>query len=234
MSETLGTRITYKGRTYLDGSITGNEFATSMTGTIDNETRVLTLQLKNGENDLGEPIEITIPTQELTSTDYATDINFSLDTSTGVLSVQLTNEDGDTIGTEKTVTLELSGGSITGASYTTATKTITLTQDEGEPIDIALSNLQELIDPNNKLSSSLVDDSNSNNKFIWVGTAAEYATAASTIPSGTPVIITDDTGIDAVPTENSTNLMTSGGIYNAISNIESTLGDINTALEGML
>ena len=144
MSETLGTRITYKGRTYLDGSITGNEFATSMTGTIDNQTRVLTLQLKNGENDLGEPIEITIPTQELTSTDYATDINFSLDANTGVLSVQLKNEDGDTIGTAKTVI------------------------------------------------------------------------------------------VDNEPTENSTNLITSGSIYNAISSIESTLGDINTALEGML
>ena len=144
MSETFGTRITYKGRTYLDGSITGNEFATSMTGTIDNETRILTLQLKNGENDLGESIEITIPTQELTSTDYATDISFSLDTNTGVLSVQLTNEDGDTIGTEKTIT------------------------------------------------------------------------------------------IDSIPTENSVNLITSGAIYNSISDIESTLGNINTALEGML
>jgi len=48
---------------------------------------------------------------------------------------------------------------------------------------------------------------------IWVGTQAEYAAVESTLAEGTLVIITDDQDVDNVPTQNSTNLVTSGGIY---------------------
>ena len=51
----------------------------------------------------------------------------------------------------------------------------------------------------------------------WVGTAAEYAAAAATIPAGTPVIITDDTDIDPAPTQGSSNPVTSDGVYTALS-----------------
>ena len=48
---------------------------------------------------------------------------------------------------------------------------------------------------------------------IWVGTQAEYATVSSTLAAGTLVVITDDNDIDSTPTENSLNMVTSGGVY---------------------
>lgn len=48
---------------------------------------------------------------------------------------------------------------------------------------------------------------------IWVGTSAEYAEIASSLEDGTLVVITDDQDVDNIPTQNSTNLVTSGGVY---------------------
>ena len=48
---------------------------------------------------------------------------------------------------------------------------------------------------------------------LWVGTQAEYATVSSTLAAGTLVVITDDNDIDSTPTENSLNMVTSGGVY---------------------
>ena len=53
---------------------------------------------------------------------------------------------------------------------------------------------------------------------IWVGTYNEYLEVASTLADGTLVIITDDDTIDSVPTQNSTNLVTSGGVYAFVVN----------------
>lgn len=75
--------------------------------------------------------------------------------------------------------------------------------------------LQPLITALNKLSSDLVDDSNATNKFV---TAAEKQTW-----NGKQNALIFDT----VPTQGSTNPVTSGGIYNVI-------GDINTVLEEVL
>ena len=142
MSE-LGTSIMYKGRKYLEGSIDGSKFATGMEGSIsDTATKILTLQLKNEETDLGEAVTITLPYEAIDSTDYATDITLTLNASTGILSIQLFNENNEAIGTAITV--------------------------------------------------------------------------------------------DNTPTQNSTNPITSGGVYTAVNNIETIIGDINTALEGML
>ena len=60
----------------------------------------------------------------------------------------------------------------------------------------------------------------------WVGTAAEYAQQSASIPAGTPVIITDDQDIDTVPTQGSTNPITSGGVYNSLPLLDATTGDI--------
>ena len=53
----------------------------------------------------------------------------------------------------------------------------------------------------------------------WVGTSAEYMQQASSIPVGTPIIITDDVDTDATPTQNSTNPVQSDGVYTALVNI---------------
>lgn len=75
--------------------------------------------------------------------------------------------------------------------------------------------LQPLITALNKLSSDLVDDSTSTNKFV---TETEKQTW-----NGKQDALTFDT----TPTQGSTNPVTSGGIYNVI-------GDINTVLEEVL
>lgn len=72
----------------------------------------------------------------------------------------------------------------------------------------ALSGKQNTIDSTHKLDADLVDDSNSTHKFMST--------------------------VDAVPTEDSTNPVSSGGVYDAIDAINDIIGDINTVLEEVL
>ena len=79
---------------------------------------------------------------------------------------------------------------------------------DGNQID---TTYQKIIDNNNKLSSDLVDDSNATNKFTnetekqtWNGKQ-------------------DALTFDSAPTENSTNPVTSGGVYTALSGKQSTI-----------
>lgn len=60
----------------------------------------------------------------------------------------------------------------------------------------------------------------------WVGTAAEYAQQSASIPAGTPIIITDDQDIDTVPTQGSTNPITSSGVYNSLARLDPLTGDV--------
>lgn len=80
--------------------------------------------------------------------------------------------------------------------------------------------LQPTVDTTHKLDADLVDDSTSGHKFAWSGTQAAYAQAAASIPAGTPVIITDDTDIDTVPTQGSNNPVTSDGIYRELAKLK--------------
>ena len=48
---------------------------------------------------------------------------------------------------------------------------------------------------------------------IWVGTSAQYEIDKNTIEDGTLVFITDSNDVDSTPTQNSTKLVTSGGVY---------------------
>ena len=81
------------------------------------------------------------------------------------------------------------------------------------------------VDPNAGFITKVKE---TNGRFVtfWVGTQAQYAIDAASIPAGTPVIITDDTDIDSVPTQGSDNPVTSGGVYNALARLDTTTGDI--------
>lgn len=70
---------------------------------------------------------------------------------------------------------------------------------------------QRLIDSSNKLNADLVDDTNSTNKFT---NATEKQTW-----NGKQDALT----FDSAPTENSTNPVTSGGVYTALSGKQSTI-----------
>ena len=83
--------------------------------------------------------------------------------------------------------------------------------------------LQDEINSENMLDADLIDDSTSVHKFPWVGTADQYAQEASNIPTGVPVIITDDTDMDSTPTTGSQNPVTSDGIKTALDGKQDSL-----------
>lgn len=58
----------------------------------------------------------------------------------------------------------------------------------------------------------------------WVGTQAEYQTNPPA--TGQPYIITDDTDIDATPTQGSSNPVTSDGVFKSLAWLNTTTGDI--------
>lgn len=95
-------------------------------------------------------------------------ISLSIDPSTYVMTFQLKNS-ADTVISSDTVDLPLESVVVNG-SYDTETKKIILTLQDGNTIEFSVADLveglQSEITTNNKLDSGLVDDSNSNNKFV--------------------------------------------------------------------
>lgn len=161
----------------------------------------------------------------------------TMNSSTYVITAYLVDGEGQQVGDAQTIDIPLEA-TIVDASYNNTTKVITFTLTSGAylsvPIGDIIYGLQPLIDSNHKLSSSLVDDSLSRLKFIWSGTSAQYAIDGPSLPAGTPVMITDDTDIDSVPTQGSSNPITSDGVYTEIAAINATIGNISTVLEEVL
>ena len=184
------------------------------------------------------------------SSDYGTSVDLSLDTLTYILTIYLKNKDGDTLSSDS-IDLPIESTVVNG-SYDSQTKSLILTLTSGQTITIPIADLiaglQAEITAQNKLSADLVDDTNTTHKFVtaalysklvdlvptWKGTKAEYTQQQSSIPNGTLIFITDDDIVDSVPTQYSTNLVESGGVYSAIADVWNTIGDINTVLEGVL
>lgn len=153
----------------------------------------------------------------------------TMNTTTYVITAYLIDGEGHQVGDSQSIDIPLEA-TIIDASYNNTTKIITFTLTSGAylqvPIGDIIYGLQPLIDSTHKLPASLVDDTQGRFKFTYVGTQAQYATDAASIPAGTPVIITDDTDIDSVPTQGSSNPVTSGGVYNALARLDTTTGDI--------
>lgn len=82
-----------------------------------------------------------------------------------------------------------------------------------------LAGKQSVIDNEHKLSADLVDDTSSTNKFT---NATEKQTW-----NGKQDALVVGTNLDSIPVENSTNPITSGGVY-------AVVGNINTVLEEVL
>lgn len=150
----------------------------------------------------------------------------TMDPLTYVVTAYLVDGDGQQVGQSQTIDIPLES-TVVGASYDNINKTIILTLTSGASITVPLADLvyglQPLIDSNHKLSASLVDDTQGRFKFTWVGTAAQYAIDGPNLPVVTPFIITDDVDIDTTPTQNSSNPITSGGVYMALQGKQNTL-----------
>lgn len=172
------------------------------------------------------------------SSDYAVDIDLSMSSQTFVVTAQLKNKDGDLIGTPKSVDIPLESTVVNG-SYNNETKTLILTLVSGQSINIPIGDiingLQAEITAQNPLNADLVDDSNTTNKFVTAAEKRQIATNADAIGNAESkiMLITDELNgkqdaltFDTTPTENSTNPVTSGGIYNVIGNINTVLEEV--------
>lgn len=150
----------------------------------------------------------------------------TMNPTTYVITAYLIDGEGQQVGQEQQIDIPLES-TIVGASYDNTTKIITFTLTSGAtltvPIGDIIYGLQPLIDAQHKLSASLVDDTQGRLKFMWVGTAAQYAIDGPNLPVGTPFMITDDVDIDTTPTQNSSNPITSGGVYTALQGKQNTL-----------
>ena len=153
-------------------------------------------------------------------------LRLTMNPTTYVITAYLIDGEGTQVGESQSIDIPLES-TIVGASYDNTTKIITFTLTSGASLTVHIGDiiygLQPLIDAQHKLSASLVDDSQGRLKFMWVGTAAQYAIDGPNLPVGTPWMITDDTDIDTTPTQNSSNPITSGGVYTALQNKQDTL-----------
>lgn len=184
------------------------------------------------------------------STKYAANVSLSLDSTTYVLTIQLKDQDGSNLGTAVTVDLPLESVIVSG-SYDSTTKSIILVLDSGGTITIPVgdlvSGLQSEITSDNKLDADLVDDSTSTNKFVtasekstWSGKQDEIDSSHKlsadlvddSISTNKFVTAAEKTSwdnkqsaltFDNTPTENSTNPVTSGGVYAALADKQGTL-----------
>lgn len=153
----------------------------------------------------------------------------TMNSSTYVVTAYLVDGEGQRVGDAQTIDIPLES-TIIDASYNNMTKTITFTLTSGAylsvPIGDIIYGLQPLIDSTHKLSASLVDDTQGRMRFMWTGTAAQWAIDGPNVAAGTPYIITDDQDIDSAPTQNSANPVTSGGVYSALARLDPQTGDI--------
>ena len=153
-------------------------------------------------------------------------LRLTMNPTTYVITAYLIDGEGQQVGQEQQIDIPLES-TMVGASYDNTTKIITFTLTSGAtltvPIGDIIYGLQPLIDAQHKLSASLVDDTQGRLKFMWVGTAAQYLVDGPNLPVGTPFMITDDVDIDTTPTQNSSNPITSGGVYTALQEKQDTL-----------
>ena len=165
--------------------------------TVNNAT--LTVQ-KNGtsvgtftaNSNTNTEINITVPTSAAdvsalpASTKYGASISVSINTTNYQITTTLKDQDGNTLGTAQTIDLPLESVVVNG-TYDSTNKKIILTLQNGNTIDIPVSDLvsglQAEITSSNKLSADLVDDTSTTHKFT---TAAEK-TKLSGIATGAQV-----------------------------------------------
>lgn len=146
---------------------------------IDNKPNLSTVATSGSYNDLSDKPTIpdvsdfiTKDVNDLTyytlATETGSTIELSINSSTYVMTMNLKNSAGTTISTQN-VDLPLESVVVSG-SYDSVNKKIVLTLQSGSTIDIPvgdlISGLQSEITSSNKLSSDLVDDTISTNKFV--------------------------------------------------------------------
>lgn len=154
-------------------------------------------------------------------------LSLSMNSSTYTITLSGTKVDGTAFTVANAIDLPLESVVVNG-SYNSSTQKIVLTLQNGNTVDFSVadlvSGLQSEITSANKLSADLISDGTTNKTV----TATEKSTW-----SGKQDALTFDT----VPTENSTNPVTSGGIYQTIVNnefvVSTALNDLNTRVSDL-
>ena len=157
---------------------------------------------------------------------YATDLSLTIDSSTYIITAVLKNKDGESIGTPQTIDLPMESVVVSG-SYNSQTKKVVLTLQNGSTIEFSVADLinglQAEITSNNKLNADLVDDTTSTNKFVTSADKSAWNSKQNALVVGT--------NLDDVPTEDSTNPITSGGVFDTVGNIDAALDSLIMSLE---
>lgn len=157
---------------------------------------------------------------------YATDLSLTIDSSTYVITAVLKNKDGESIGTSQTIDLPMESVVVSG-SYNSQTKKVVLTLQNGSTIEFSVADLidglQAEITSTNKLNADLVDDSTSTNKFVTSADKSNWNSKQNVLVVGT--------NLDDEPIEDSTNPITSGGVFDTVGNLDAALGSLIMSLE---
>lgn len=138
---------------------------------------------------------------------YAKSLLMTIDSSTYVVSAQLYDQNGDALGTEQTIDLPLETMVVSG-SYDDQTEKIILTLKNGQTVEFSVaalvSGLQSELSLQNPLNPAFID---------WDSTHANVSENEKTAWSNKQNALT----FDNAPTENSSNPVKSGGVYNALA-----------------
>ena len=189
-------------------------------------------------------VNITVPTTAAdvsalpATTLYGASISLSINTTTFVVTATLKDQNGDTLGTAQTIDLPLESVVVNG-SYNSATKKVVLTLQNGSTVEFSVADLvaglQSEITSTNKLDADLVDDSTSTNKFVSSAEKSAWNDKQSAITNSNKL------SSDLVDDTNSTHKFATAAqlaqiATNAsdISDIQTTIGNINSVLEGVL
>ncbi len=189
-------------------------------------------------------VNITVPTTATEvsalpdTTLYGASISLSINTTTYVVTVTLKDQNGDTLGTAQTIDLPLESVVVNG-SYNSATKKVVLTLQNGSTVEFSVADLvaglQSEITSTNKLDADLVDDSTSTNKFVSSAEKSAWDGKQSAITNSNKL------SSDLVDDTNNTHKFATAAqlaqiATNAsdISDIQTTIGNINSVLEEVL
>lgn len=197
----------------LQATIDGTEY------TAPSESRIETLliELKN-----------TIEAGSGFSDDYAKALSMTINDQTFVVTAQLIDQNGDNLGNAQTIDLPLESV-VVGGSYNDSTKKVVLTLQNGNTVEFSVadlvSGLQSELSASNKLDPSYINYDSTHRavsdteKTTWNGKQDALTTAQlNAVNSG----ITS-TDVSQIATNASD-----------ISDIQTTIGNINTVLEEVL
>ena len=215
------------------GIAAASDIPTVNNGTLTIQKNGTTIDTFKANQASNTNINITVPTSAAdvsalpSSTKYAAALSLTINSSTYVVTGQLKDQDGNNLGSAQTIDLPLET-MVVGGSYDDTNKKIVLTLKNGSTVDIPVADLvaglQTELSATNKLDPAFID---------YNSTYASVSESDKTTWSGKQDALVVGTNLDNSPTQDSTNPITSGGVYTALTDkvakaSSSTSGNIVT------